>query len=606
MKSKITALLMSLVMMLGLTFAGVSLDVNTASAKSVFAGGEGTKENPYQITSVKELQQMNKNLNAYYVLKNDIDLKGASWESIGGVTLKNMSSNDMSKSFSGSFNGKGHTISNVTCKSAKGELAVGFFECNTGTISNVTFKNIKAADGAMSTGGAVAINLGTIKNVILNGNNKISGTNCVGGVVGGNMGGAITKCTVSGTTVNVTGSNDFSDGQIIQNDTAECGGLIVGGGFQGTVNDCSAKGTVIATGKEAVGLGGIGGCLQCMKSISGNVANVTIKAENAHAVGGLCGYAGMGDDGTGTVQVPCKIKNCKVTIDIDADKATHVGGLVGTGLYYYGMEDCYEISNCSVTGSIDGAVTPGTVAGRATGSKIVSCKTNVKVDGKKSSTKIGTTYKLYQSADQYEAGSKKAAEYLLKNVSGTYEELFGQLNQKKYDEAWFNNAKAILGEDQAQMAVNMLKAAVSGKLYGQAAVDAYTEDSSKASFNCGFLQGVTHFTFNGNTISGTDSEGNIVFSHIYEFIGYDSARGFYEYQTKDANAGEFTYILLAADTMGTTAHIEFRYGSSLQELIQFTTGSYAYWMASGIQRGVDSQVAENAIGIFCKENLKSE
>lgn len=606
MRSKVTALLMSSVMMLGLTFASGSLGANTASAKSIFASGEGTKANPYQITSVQELKQMDKNLNAYYVLKNDIDLKGASWESIGGVTMKDMSSNDMSKSFSGNFNGKGHTISNVTCKSAKGELTVGFFECNTGTISNIIFKNIKAADGAMSTGGVVALNLGTIKSVTLEGNNNISGTNCVGGIVGGNMGGTITKCTVIGTKINVTGSNDFSDGQIIQNDTAECGGLIVGGGFQGIVDDCSAKGTVTATGKEAVGLGGIGGCLQSMESISGNVVTVTIKTENAHAVGGLCGYAGRGDDGTGEVQAPCKIENCKVTIDIDTDKATHVGGLVGTGLYYYGMEDRYEISNCSVTGSIDGAVTPGTVAGRATGSKIVSCKTNVKVDGKKSSTKIGTTYKLYQSADQYEAGSEKAAEYLLKNVSGTYEELFGQLNQEKYDKVWFEEAKAILGADKAQMAVDMLKASVGGKLYGQAAVDAYTADSSKAAFDCGFLQGVTYFTFNGNTISGVDSEGNNVFSHTYEFVGYDSASGFYEYQSKEANAGEFTYILLAPDTLGTTAHIEFRYGSNLQELTQYSTGSYAYWMAAGIQKGVDSQVAENAIHIFCKENLKSE
>ena len=69
-----------------------------------------------------------------------------------------------------------------------------------------------------------------------------------------------------------------------------------------------------------------------------------------------------------------------MTVNIKANGATHVGGLVGTGLYYYGEETVFKITNCSVKGSIDGAVTPGTVAGRAEGSTIESCTADVHHD----------------------------------------------------------------------------------------------------------------------------------------------------------------------------------------------------------------------------------
>ena len=40
---------------------------------SAFAVGDGSSGNPYQITNCVQLQEMNNNLNAYYVLMNDID-----------------------------------------------------------------------------------------------------------------------------------------------------------------------------------------------------------------------------------------------------------------------------------------------------------------------------------------------------------------------------------------------------------------------------------------------------------------------------------------------------------------------------------------------------
>ena len=185
--------------------------------------------------------------------------------------------------------------------------------------------------------------------------------------------------------------------------------LHIGGGFGGSIDNCTASGTVKATGNEPVGLGGIGGCLEMMDTITNCTADVTIESENGgHAIGGLCGYAGthsnpdvcLETEGFSTKNYPSVIDNCNVTVNIKANGATHVGGLVGTGLYYYGEETVFKITNCSVKGSIDGAVTPGTVAGRAEGSTIESCTADVTIDGNAGTEQVGTTTQMYESADQ--------------------------------------------------------------------------------------------------------------------------------------------------------------------------------------------------------------
>ena len=122
-------------------------------------------------------------------------------------------------------------------------------------------------------------------------------------------------------------------------------------------------------------------------------------------VGGLCSYSGTHPDKAkhSVTNYPAIIDNCSVTIDIDAKDATHVGGLVGTGLYYYGKETAFRITNCSVPGTIDGAVTSGTILGRtnADSSYDAATKANAKVlvDGKSSGAEVGTTGRMYESAD---------------------------------------------------------------------------------------------------------------------------------------------------------------------------------------------------------------
>lgn len=398
MKFRATAPLIAAVLTLGLPFSGQAREM---------AGGSGTPEDPYQIATAEQLDSVREDLTASYVLTADIDLSGyENWEPIGNMTYADVDMEtgdmDMTKIFTGSIDG-GHTISGLTCTTDQNSLALGMIGCFGGTIEDLTIKDITVTgdETSMASGGLVGYAVGgSVSDVTLAGANTVTGINCVGGIVGGSMS-SVTNCTVEQADIVVIGDNDFSDGKIVQCDVAECGGLVVGGSFAGTVDYCTAKGTVAAEGNEPVGLGGIAGCIQCIDHITGNTVEVTIQAGNGHAIGGLCGYAGIGDDGDGVVDDPCAITDCRADITIAADGATHVGGLVGTGMYYYGMEDRFTIENCSVTGSIDGAVTPGTVAGRAEGSTIISCDTDVTIDGAVGTEEVGTTDRMYESADQY-------------------------------------------------------------------------------------------------------------------------------------------------------------------------------------------------------------
>ncbi|MBR3106659.1 MAG: FMN-binding protein [Clostridia bacterium] len=346
-----------------------------------------------------------------FVLTADIDLTGIEWQPIGHMDLEDMG--NTSRMFFGTFDGQGHTISNVTFNSDYPICGAGVIGMNCGEVKNLTVENvqIRCTDTfSMAVGGVVGYNMGSVHDVCLTGENDIAGVNCVGGIVGGNMG-AVYNCTVENATIRVLGDNDFSSGRIIQADVAECGGLVIGGSFGGVIDSCTAQGKVIAEGNEPVGLGGVAGCLEMMDSVTNCSADVEIiTTQGGHAIGGLCGFGGTHSngmivaetEGIVTTQYPAIIDNCTVTVKMNVPGATHVGGLVGTGLYYYGEETAFQITHCAVNGEIIGAMTPGAVAGRAVNSVIESCEAKVSLDGEPLTDEIGTTAVMYESGDQFE------------------------------------------------------------------------------------------------------------------------------------------------------------------------------------------------------------
>ncbi|MCK9577505.1 MAG: hypothetical protein M0R51_16495, partial [Clostridia bacterium] len=54
----------------------------TALILPVSAAGTGEVDDPFVITTATELQSIQNNLTAYYVLGNDIDLSGVTWTPI--------------------------------------------------------------------------------------------------------------------------------------------------------------------------------------------------------------------------------------------------------------------------------------------------------------------------------------------------------------------------------------------------------------------------------------------------------------------------------------------------------------------------------------------
>lgn len=153
-------------------------------------------------------------------LAANIDLSGIEWTPIG-------TNADGANKFQGTFDGQGHTISNMTVDQddAVKYRAAGFFGALNGTAKNIIFDNatvtsISAPNAVGWTDNGTAVvagsiyTSGSIEGVTVK-NSRVSGNRYVGGVSGYTYG-SVKNCTVENTTVtstpdNLTGSYDNGD-----------------------------------------------------------------------------------------------------------------------------------------------------------------------------------------------------------------------------------------------------------------------------------------------------------------------------------------------------------------------------------------------------------
>ena len=63
--------------------------------------------------------------------------------------------------------------------------------------------------------------------------------------------------------------------------------------------------------------------------------------------------------GVEVTEYPGLIHDCEVEAVLNVDGATHVGGLIGTGLYFFREETIWNAYDCAVKAEMNGAVTPG-------------------------------------------------------------------------------------------------------------------------------------------------------------------------------------------------------------------------------------------------------
>ncbi len=170
-KMMMKAIAVVLCLMLAIPMASFFVGAADAPAKwdgttaTEFAGGSGTKDDPYQITSGGHLALMSETINLalepvdlgglYFKVMNDIDMDGKPLEPIGGQL-----ENDIY--FSGNFDGGGYTITNLNLM---GEYASSFMNVGLfGTTKNAVIKNVNigqmvATDGLTST---AYFNVGTL------------------------------------------------------------------------------------------------------------------------------------------------------------------------------------------------------------------------------------------------------------------------------------------------------------------------------------------------------------------------------------------------------------------------------------------------------------
>ena len=322
----------------------------------IFAGGSGSAEDPWKIATAEQLDRIRDDLTGHYTLIDDIDLSGyENWMPIGTFQPRSDAPEDAEVphpdyAFTGTFDGDGHTISNLTI-SCEAPMGAGLFGCASGTESNAasighfTLKDVNVS-GFYLVGGAVGLQFMNcpVSDIHLEGDNKLTGMQGIGGIVGTGFD-LISDCSA---TADV----------IVSGDDGACAGLIAGGTTMSSIKNCQVTGgSITAEGNAAWGFGALCGApwgaaeiTDC--KVSGTV--ITVNGENNRLVGGLVGFGGTYDPEAPAQITGCTVEDVTITVSETTDS---VGGLIGAGKEMMEGSDqmsSFIISDCAVSGSISG------------------------------------------------------------------------------------------------------------------------------------------------------------------------------------------------------------------------------------------------------------
>ncbi len=411
-KQRITRMLLSLCVAVAMCISLAIPGFAATQKNTLFAGGSGTKADPYEIANVQQLLAINTDLGANYELVDDIDFSGISaWLPIGyySIDIEAMMNGSeevpAALAFHGTLDGNGHTMKNLKL-AAPGLFGTGVFGFTSGNayLHDINIEDFSTSS-ALIAGSLVGWASGktVIENVnVKNANNK--GLSMVGALCGSSNGDVTVKnVNVSGGSA--TGGVSLLDGNVeLLPGYGQIGGVI--GGADGTsFENCSVKNfKVIDKISGNDGIGGLSGCANEAKYIKNcSVENVTIKAKAGALgyVGGLTGHtgteAGIKSAAKATKITGCTVKNTKI---VAADEAECIGGLVGGGTYRSDEQSepfAYQISGCSVIGvtlKTKGKYV-GAVAGYLGNNSAVKSATvkNVTLNGKSFTKKVGASVK---------------------------------------------------------------------------------------------------------------------------------------------------------------------------------------------------------------------
>ncbi len=292
--------------------------------------GSGSVDNPYRICYKEQLLDLSTNgcdsdssagCSSHYLLMNDIDLKGETWNTIGEV---------FGNSFSGTFNGNDKTISNLSSN-------LSMFDRFTGKIINLNLNLVNITPSRDRIGSLVGVmDAGIIDNVHITGKiMPVSGVATLGGLVGDMNAGRISN---SSTNIDI-GSSVFKSGGF------------VGEVDNGIIENSFANGSITSSNGA---IGGFVGILNNTSLISNSYANVTMTFTGGNNIGGFVGEF----NGTSTIQYSYALGNINHTTSGD-----NTGGFVG----YLASG---TINNCYSTGDVIGNYDTGGFIGEENGATV--------------------------------------------------------------------------------------------------------------------------------------------------------------------------------------------------------------------------------------------
>ncbi len=310
-------------------------------------------------TNSADLQGINGNLSGNYVLGADIDASAtSSWNSGKGFAPLGGDTNP----FTGSFDGLGHTISDLTINRGSKDFVGLFGYSNVANLRNLGLLG-GSVTGYLYVGGLVGMNQNsTVRNVFST--TPVTGEAMIGGLIGFNKNSTIDnayatgnidangvvddliytgeKCTYAGGLVGLnvesTINNAYATGNILLAKSA-LGGL-VGGNFDGTLNNVHASGFILVFNDSTY--------YDYYHYFGGLVGTNRGTITNAYATGGVSSngleVGGLAGDNFGT------ISNSYASGNVSG--VWGVGGLVGDNT------NSGSLNNVYATGDVMGRASP--------------------------------------------------------------------------------------------------------------------------------------------------------------------------------------------------------------------------------------------------------
>ena len=346
-KKKLLGLLLAVFMALTLTPTTARADVATEKwtdfAAADFAGGSGTKDDPYQIATAEQLAKLAEEVNSgvygkthsgeYFKLTAQIDLSGKRWVPIG---YGNMSS----RSFSGYFDGNNQVITGLYVDERGKNVCAGLFGVVVAISDETVLKNfcienatIYAGDSTDSSASPYIYGAGVLAGSLttMGGSSAtfIGVENCQGT-------GQVDSRMYAGGLIGDASRAHVSDSSADVSVTGMCvSGGFIGNVFQGSYKNCTAKGSV--SGGWATG-GFAGSVFEIDDSVEiehcASYGDVTASDWNT---GGFVGYLEKG-------KISNSVSYGNVTNTVTGWQPK-TGGFSGTNTHG-------EIQNCSAAGTV--------------------------------------------------------------------------------------------------------------------------------------------------------------------------------------------------------------------------------------------------------------